>query len=226
MASRMIGLQKQLAWAHFTGRPTQQDLQKMQQVAAGASGTVGMAAIKSGFKVNFGGSKPDEPVLLPAPGGKFTLGDDITLTVDFDATSSWKQIDPLTLKGQELLLDHEQGHYDLSALMARDCFIDLMQLKTKVFDTQSEGQTAAKEIVKKYKDKLELVQKKYDDDTIHGAWVTPTMGPERKETFQTKWEMFITRARTVERTPPMSAPDGASYKVPLLEVLANGGFTF
>jgi hypothetical protein len=227
MASKFIGLTRQLGWDQFTGTPTPQELQKMQQVAAGASGTVGMAAVKSSFKVHFGGKNPDEPVLIPAPGGSgFSLGDDVVVTAIFDQTGSWKRIDPLTTKGEELLLDHERGHYDLTALMARDCFIDLMQLKAKTFSSQADGQAAAKDIVKSYRDKLEKIQKKYDDDTIHGAWVTPMMGPERKETFQTKWEMYITRARTEERNPAMIAPDGKFYKVRILDVLANGGFIF
>jgi hypothetical protein len=226
MPSQLIGLRKKLVWAAFTGNPTAAELQKMQQIAAGANGTVGMAAIKSNFTVKFGGKTPDDPVLTPVPGNpqSFVLGDDITVTVVFDATGSWKRIDPLSLIGEQLLLDHEQGHYDITALMARDCFIDLMQLKAKTYSSLQEGQTAAKDVIKKYKDKLDPAQKAYDDDTTHGLWVTPTMGPERKESFQAKWEMFINRAFTQERTSGEVAPDGAAYKVRLLEVLAAGGF--
>jgi len=144
----------------------------------------------------------------------------------FDGGS--KSLGPLTAKGQELLLDHEQGHYDITALMARDCFIDLMQLKAKTFSSQAEGRQAAKDIEAEYQGKLKLVQKTYDNDTNHGAWVTTSsmVVPEHKETFQTKWEMFITRARTLERSPPISAPDGATYKRRLLDVLDDGGFVF
>jgi hypothetical protein len=228
MPSSLIGLRRKLTWSEFIGKPTAQELQKMQQIAAGATGTVGMAATKSNFTVNFGGQTPADPVLTLVPGSSqsFILGNDIVVTVIFDAAGSWKRIGPLTATGEQLLLDHEQGHYDITSLMARDCFIDLMQLKANTYSSVQDGQKAARDIVKSYKDKLNPVQDKYDDDTTHGAWVTPSMGPERKETFQNKWEMFIKRALTQDRTPEMTAPDGASYKVRLLEVLATGGFTF
>ena len=109
--------------------------------------------------------------------------------------------------------------------MARDCFIDLMQLKTKIFASQQAGQKEAKDIVADYKKKLDTVQDTYDTDTTHGAWVTPSFLPERKETFQIKWEGFIQKAKTVERSSGGSSPaDGATYKVRLLDVLNDGGF--
>lgn len=230
MSSRMTGLKRTLEWKDFAGTPTPKELQDLQRIAGNASGkTVGMAGTKSSFTVNFGGKAPDDPVLVPVPGSspaKFTLSDNITVTVVFDPHRSWKQLDPLSDKGKQFLLDHEQGHYEISALMARDCFIDVMQLKAKTYDSIAAGQAEAKAIVKSYKDKLDKVQDKYDDDTTHGAWVTPSFLPERKETFQTKWEGFFMKARTQERVPAVEAPDGATYKIRLLDVLAAGGFTF
>jgi hypothetical protein len=57
MPSQLVGLNKTLMWSEFTGNPTPAELQKMQSIAASANGkTVGMAAISSGFSVNFGGT--------------------------------------------------------------------------------------------------------------------------------------------------------------------------
>jgi hypothetical protein len=184
-----------------------------------------MAAIKSGFTVSFGGTRPDVPVMTGSAGA-FVLGDNITLRVVFDDKRSWKRIAPLTLKGEQLLLDHEQGHYDITALMARDCFIDIMQLKAKTYGSEQDGRTEATDIVGDYRTKLEAIQKTYDNDTTHGAWVTPSFLPERKESFQTKWEGFIHIAKSEIRQPEVSSPFGKPYKVRLLEVLAKNGFTF
>ncbi len=203
MPSKLIGLTRKLEWREFIGTPTPKELAELRQVAATAPDkTVGFAGIRSSFTVT--GS---------------TITDDIVVTVNFDG--GWKQLGGLSARGEQFLLDHEQGHYDFTALMARDCFIDLMQLKAKTFPkTEQDG------IVADYKRKLAAIQKKYDDDTNHGAWVTPSFLPERKESFQTKWEGFIERARTQERTPQVTAPDAATYKVPLLKVLDDGGFVF
>jgi hypothetical protein len=51
------------------------------------------------------------------------------------------------------------------------------------------------------------------------------MFPERKETFQVKWEGFIVKARTTARPSGERSPaDGEPYKVKLLDVLKDGGF--
>jgi hypothetical protein len=72
------------------------------------------------------------------------------------------------------------------------------------------------------------MQRHYDNETRHGAWVTVShearmLGP-RKEREQNQWEGFIDTAQTEERTPPMASPvDGKSYKLTLLEVLDKKG---
>ena len=163
----------------------------------------------------------------------FTLADTVTITINMNNMLSWKKIEPLTLKGEALLLDHEQGHYDLTALMARDCFIDLMQLKAKTFPNQQVAQKEANDMVLAYQKKLTAMQKLYDDKTRHGAWVTPSFGAralgERKETDQNQWEFWIQTAKTEERQPAMTAPDGKGtpYKVTILKVLEDkGNFVF
>jgi hypothetical protein len=225
MPSQLVGLRRKLQWVEFNGVPTAQESQEIQAVIAAAGGkTVGNAMIRSSFSVNYGGNPTTQPVLIPVPSapGTFTLQDSITVTVSFDG--GFKNIDPLSAKGKEILLDHEQGHYDLTALMARDCFIDLMQLKGRTFSSQAEGRKAAKDIEDAYTRKLKAIQKLYDKDTIHGAWVVPSgMHPERKESPQNKWEGFIFKALSHERTPSMTAPDGASYKKRLLDVLDDDG---
>jgi hypothetical protein len=234
MPSQLVGFfpPRRLSWNEFKGNPTTKELEELRRIAAGHPNmTVGMAGTYSSFTVNFGGSVPSDPVLTSIPGSSpatFALADTIVATVNFDGARSWKQIGPLSLKGEQLLLDHEQGHFDLTALIARDCFIDLMQLKAKTFPSRQAGQAEANQIVADYQSKLSRIQTTYDKDTTHGAWVTPYMAmmAERKESFQNKWEGFIQRARTEKRQPQVIAPDGSIYLVPLLKVLDDGGFLF
>ena len=193
-----------------------------------------MAGIFSDFTVNFGGGNSNVPTpaaVLGVSPTVFTLADTVTVTINMNKKLSWKRIEPLSSKGEALLLDHEQGHYDLTALMARDCFIDLMQLKAKTFPNQQAVQKEANDIVSAYQKKLKAMQKLYDDKTRHGAWVTPSFGArgmgERKETDQNQWEFWIQTAKTEERQSPMTAPDGTPYKVTILKVLEDkGNFVF
>ncbi|HLK67572.1 MAG TPA: DUF922 domain-containing protein [Bryobacteraceae bacterium] len=225
MSSSLIGLFKKLEWTDFRGSPSQKELQALQNAAASSGQTVGMAGTSSTFNVKFSGK--DDPVLNSVPGAStFVLDDNVIATVVFDPQKSWKRIDPLSDIGKDLLLDHEQGHYDISALMARDCFIDIMQLKAKTYATKKDGEDEAKNIVKSYKDKLQKVQDEYDDDTTHGAWVQPSSGffKERKSSDQLKWENFFNQARTSARASGDSSPDGIAYKIRLLDVLKAAGF--
>ena len=100
-----------------------------------------------------------------------------------------------------------------------------MQLKAATFPSPQAGQAEASKIASDYQKKLKILQKLYDDRTRHGAWVTPSFGArgigERKETDQNQWEFFIQTALTVERQPPVTAPGGATYKVPILKVVED-----
>jgi hypothetical protein len=216
------------------GKPTAKELTEIARIAAGAPGkTVGSAQTSSDFTVDFGGGtggriNPD-PVLTADPDNPkaFVLADNIVVTVTFNANGSWKLLAPLTLTGEQFLLDHEQGHYNISALMGRDCFIKLMQLKANSYGSRADGEQAARNVIAFYHDRLQPAQDTYDSDTTHGAWFVPSsMGLERKGSDQTKWEGFLTRARTERRVPEIRSPaDNEPYKVRLLDVLATAGFT-
>jgi Bacterial protein of unknown function (DUF922) len=210
MSSKLIGLIHKLEWKEFMGKPNQAEIAKLQKVAATSGKTVGMAATRSTFDVS--GS---------------TTNDDIVITAFFNPGLSWKQINSLSASGAQFLLDHEQGHYDITALMARDCFIELMQLKSKTFPNAVAAQDEQNKIVADFQRKLNAIQDTYDFETNHGAWVSPARLPERKGTVQIQWEGFIQTAMTQERSPKETAPDGTTYKVPLLEVLdKKGNFVF
>jgi hypothetical protein len=208
MPSELKNLKVKLTWPDFQGTKPAND--------------PFLAATKSSFAGKFFG------VSLPQfdnVQGSFKLKDEVVITITFDKTKSWKDIDNLGNTEQGFLLDHEQGHYDLTALMARDVFIDIMQLKSKTWSAELTGRNEVVTLLNDAQAKLVKLQAAYESETQNGKWFQPTMGPPTKSSDQTKWEGFIKKALTSDRAPLVEAPDGASYKLKILDVVAAGGVT-
>lgn len=221
MASQLTGRLVQLSWPDFSGQPPGGKAKELDGATPGRS--VFLAGTFSNFTATFGGGT--QPNFDQTPGSSppaFTLRDDVTIAVTFEKTKSWKVIDHLSDITKDFLLDHEQGHYDITALMARDCFIEVMQVKGKTFPSASEGAKAVLGIVARYRAAWDKVQTKYDWDTNHGTWNVPSFGRPTKGTEQVRWEGYIRRAFTDERTPAVQAPDGAMYKRKLTDVARDG----
>lgn len=200
MASKLVGLFKTLTWADFTGTPP--------------AGSSHLAFTSATF------SLPAVTAVKDAASGMRVLNDNITITVTFDAGKSWKkmaEINAKKLRTPAQILKHEQGHYDIVALIARDLFIDLMQLKGKVYADQAALNVDVAPILTKYNGTAQKIINKYDSSTEsdHGE----------NGAGQTKWDGFIKSAFTTPRTPAQSAPDGTTYKIPLLDVLKTNGIT-
>jgi hypothetical protein len=111
------------------------------------------------------------------------------------------------------LLHHEQGHYDLVALFCRDMFIELMALKQQSSPTPQAVVAAAQTIFQRFDGFIAAIHAPYDDQTNHGNI------PQQQQ----RWDGFIRSAFSTPRTPPMNAPDGSPYGMPLLDVLRQGG---
>jgi len=144
------------------------------------------------------------------------LSDTVTVTIQLLGQQSWAKkqlINSWSQQARNGLLRHEQGHYDITALMGRDMFLDLMALKTQTFPTLNALQTAVNALGQRYNP--QPIHNKYDSaqETDHG----------RKAVEQLAWDGYIRTAFTQKRTPPVVAPDGAPYKVRLLDVLHNAG---
>lgn len=217
MPSQLTGRSVKLEWRAFQGPPPAGKAKELEGLKPG-KGTF-LAATYSDFTIRYGsGTRP----LFDRDGSGFVLRDEVTIAAVFNGAKSWKVIDHLSDKGKEWLLDHEQGHYNISALMARDCFIDMMQLKSQVFATEADGVAAANGVFTKYHDALDKVQNKYDWDTNHGEWFVPSFGPASKGSEQLRWESYISRAFTEERSPTVTAPDGATYKKRLMDIARAG----
>jgi hypothetical protein len=208
MPSRLIGLFKTLAWTDF---------QRQHSAAPGAGQFAIGAETHAGVNQNNITAKVESiPGSNPT---RYRVKDDITITITFGA-DSWVEdwVMARDQAFQDRMLNHEQGHYNIVALLARDTFIELMQLKSQTFNSNMDAQRAIARVWTEGTGKAQAIQDLYDEDnqSHHGA----------NAAGQTRWDGFINTAFTTPRTPAMSAPDGTTYKVTLRSVLTGAGLTF
>jgi hypothetical protein len=148
------------------------------------------------------------PTLVPGT-TNYHFEDNVAITIAMNSQKSWKRTPPNDL------LKHEQCHYDIVALIARDLFIDIMQLKANTYPNGPAALADLRPILTKYGGKVEKINVIYDSlqQTNHG----------NNPPSQAKWNAMIQRAFTEPRNPLESAPDGTPYKIPLLDVLSQNG---
>jgi len=205
MPSKLENLLRKVQWSDFARR-------RMPAPAPGQT----MVAARTDVAY-----RPFAWSLAPVPGSKPTivrLSDNITITIDLNRSSSWvaEWVFQQPQQFQDDLLVHEQGHYNVTALMARDLFIDLMLLKQNDYTNQNTAVSEINAVLGRYGTPvIQAVNKKYDSDpeTKHGA-NTPA---------QQRWNGYFTSAFTQPRTPATAAPDGTPHRMPLLQVLKNAG---
>jgi Bacterial protein of unknown function (DUF922) len=202
MPSQLFNLKKQLQWADF-GPP-------VNKPAPGPGQTANAALTRTNYTFNV--NVEHIPGTSPP---RFRLKDDVRITIQFRRPPSWvaSWVFQQPIQEQNRILHHEQGHYDFVALLVRDMFIDIMQLKQSVFNTQQAVLNAVNQIRQRYDPKIQPVQDRYDQDTNHGS----------NQNQQNRWDGFIQTSFTQPRNPPMQAPDGTLYKVSLLTVLQQSG---
>lgn len=203
MPSKLNGLLRKLTWQDF-GKP-----KPGPPPAPGQKATAAFTEAKPSFQgVNF----------APLPGTKppqFQLADNVTVSVDLQPNifvMEWV-FKTQTKQFQNDLLKHEQGHYTVAALLARDFFIDLMQLKLKQYSNLSTAQSDFNQIRKDSIDKQKAIESLYDQETQSGLSPAP----------QSQWDNFFNTAFTQARSTGGQSPDGTPYKVRLVEVLRGAG---
>src|SRR5262245_54386587 len=130
--SKLVGLFKKLEWPDF-GTP-----KKSQDPPPNTVATAAFTDTSFTFTVGPAAEK------VPGTTNKFTLKDNLEMTINFKKTTSFVNdwVFRRDKNFQNALLNHEQHHYDIAALIARDEFIDLMQLKKQQFGSISQLQTA------------------------------------------------------------------------------------
>lgn len=211
--SKLVGLKRTLQWTDYA------------PVGASDPRLNGFeAATKLDLDVKVGGAAHGPRSFEPV-GGAFRLRDQVAVEVKF-AGFQGPSVAAASTKEQELLLDHEQGHYDLWALNLRDGFIEIMALKRRTFPTAQDGAAELAATVLRMNRLALRIDKAYDGDTNHIAIQRLSFGPPRKPPVQERWEGFVTTAFTREREPHVEAPDGTTYKVPIADVLKDKGISF
>lgn len=116
------------------------------------------------------------------------------------------------------MLNHEQGHYNITALVSRDYFIDVMLLKLQTFATAQAGITAVQQIKQQSLDKIGKIQQLYDREVHPEQNAGQSRGP-----IQQSWDRFIQTAFTQARSTGTQAPGGIPHKVRLVDVLTQNG---
>lgn len=209
--SKLVGLKAKLDWKDFTGTPP--------------ASTPFFAATQIVVERKVDGQDFGS-ASFESRDGAFALKNSVVVTVKL-GSKSWKKIDGLTSTEAQLLLEHEQAHFDISALVMRDMFIAIMALKTQTFATAQDGANALVTIANRYSATMTTIDKLYDStgETGHRAFEKLSFGPTRKPLEQSRWEGFLSQARTTERAPLVEAPDGATYKLELADILRSHGHT-
>lgn len=199
MPSKLVGLFKTLTWNDFPGPPDP----KKPTLDAFTSASFNLPVMT--------------PVKVPGT-TDFEFQDNVQITISMSSSKSWKRQANLTSKGAKYaddLLKHEQGHYDIVALIARDLFIEIMQLKGNTYPNPPAALADLRPILTKFNGKAEKISTIYDSvqQTNHGNNSSP----------QATWNAMIKKSFTDLRSPAMSAPDGTPYKVQFLDVLSQNG---
>jgi hypothetical protein len=158
----LIGLKRTLTWDNYTSV----DQSREDPWAAATKSVVspkGLAVLRK---------SKDKVVVDP---------DKLVVEASVDKTQSWVVED----QKSDDLLKHEQGHYDINALGARDLHTDLLALEA---ETVKELQQAMNDLKTQTQALIDQVDGIYEDDancgTKHG----------RKTSNQTQWNMRIKSA--------------------------------
>ena len=200
MASKLDGLFRTLKWSDFT--TVTKPVPKPGDLAPGAF---------TDANIKLGSPKPN---VAQVPGSRpavWKLEDAVTVLIEFNGSSSWVAdwVFTLSQDKQDKLLKHEQGHYDMNALMGRDMFIALMDLKPTDFKTRNEGVQAVNKIINANNTMVVKVRDAYENATKNG----------HDDTAQADWNGFFQTAFTTPRSPVRMTPDNKKVKITLLDVL-------
>jgi hypothetical protein len=176
MASSLSGVRRTLTWSDFTvrkdiARPQPGDIGMVAQTRA----TFAVAGLSSG---PVDGSRPTA----------YKLADRVKVVVRLKRDECWvaawvvggSTSDP----ERRRLLKHEQGHYDIVALLARDMLAEITALTKNLYASAQEPIDDANAVIARYDPYYDSVQELYDDKTNHGD--------VRRE--QERWNGLLLRA--------------------------------
>jgi hypothetical protein len=203
MPSQLLGLTYRMTWADF---PNPMPPPLPNQVARDA---------EFAPKISF---TPWLPELVRGSNpGLFLFPDNLTVRVFADRSTGRvsARVKTAPQAQKDKLLQHEQGHYNIAALIGRDFFLEAMRLKEVEYETPEDGRDDFTALQTDILNKVTVLQDIYDSETGNGG------NPAQ----QNRWNTFINTAFTVPRTPPATAANGVPLKVRLLDVLRGAGIT-
>ncbi len=171
MASRLVNLHLTLTWGDFkrVDFPVPEPGQKVDTAQTSANGV------------------PSGIVLDSAGGGKYKLRDSIVVTIVLDKSQCWVAKWIFTAKDQayrDNLLKHEQGHYDITALVGRDLFNALVALRSNTYSSGADAKPDMDAQVQKFGGMAQPISDRYDADTSNGTDATQ----------QAAWNGYISQA--------------------------------
>ena len=166
---------RRLAWTDFKTRT-------LPAPAPGAAATGAQTSVNMNIRPNTFHFRR-APHLKPP---NFTLVEDPNVTVTLNTAqmwvASWVSASPVTF--QNSLLNHEQGHYEISMLNAGDVFHELVTISGGAFASQQAGAAAIRGMRARLFN-VQPIHNKYDLDTNHGLNLT----------MQTAWDNALRTAR-------------------------------
>ena len=145
------------------------------------------------------------------------LKDSIEVRIEFKPKSSWvfNWVFTQPQSYQNDLLNHENGHYKIVGLIARDFFLALMKLKANTYPNAAALQADLDQVKKATAEKAQPAQDKYDDQTKNGTDAAQ----------QKLWDGYISKSFSTPVSPAEQAADGTPIKIPFLTVLSQAGIS-
>jgi hypothetical protein len=205
--SQLKNLDRKLIWKDFP---------KKQAAAPKPGQSATAAQTWSGYSM----TNPHFEEIPQSSPKRFRLVNDLTVTVTFTSSKShvksWVFSRPQT--EQDDLLNHEQGHYSITALLARDYFVEMMLIKSTEFASAADGTAEANRLKAATLGKLKAVQDLYDAEVHPEQNQGKSRGP-----IQVGWDTLIRNAFTRPRSSGTTAPDGTPHKMRLTVALSNAG---
>jgi len=206
MASSLTGLMRQLTWADFATR-------RGPAPSPGSSATAAFTDAR--FRLSGLAFRHD-----PAQAhGTVSLVDSLHIAISLHATSfkmNWLASQPAGFQAD--LLNHEQGHYWVTALLARDLFVDMMLQKSEVYADNAAGTAAFNAIKAGSVDKIQAIQDMYDREVHPEQAQGLSRGP-----IQQQWDAIFRAAFTNPRASGTTTPDGTPHKARLVVAIRASG---
>jgi len=196
MPSSLFGLRRTLTWNDF---PTvQADPPADGDTSTDAANT----SVRPTLNFTWSGDPPN-----------IVIRDGLVVRVNFNTADSYKYswVAAKSAAERATLLTHEQGHYDLAALLAREYFFQMVALQANTYaslaDLTSDKEAARVATIGRQQEIFDL----YDAGTSHG---TDASG-------QATWSGYVRTAFTLPATPPSPPVNGIQVMKSILDVLSD-----